>query len=91
MMNIWQQAQQDTLVSQNYVYFDTGAAAPPPKPVIDAVKYTSTKQQNKVSICQVFAKQHTSRSKFAGKKLPRLLVLKKMKLHSLKMVQSPFA
>lgn len=28
MMNIWQQAQQDTLVSQNYVYFDTGAAAP---------------------------------------------------------------
>ncbi len=38
MMNIWQQAQQDTLVSQNYVYFDTGAAAPPPKPVIDAVK-----------------------------------------------------
>lgn len=38
MTNIWSQVQQDTLVSQHYAYFDTGAAAPPPKPVIDAVK-----------------------------------------------------
>lgn len=37
MTNLWQKIYQDTLVSQHYAYFDTGAAAPPPKPVIEAV------------------------------------------------------
>ncbi len=27
MTNIWSQVQKDTLVSQHYAYFDTGAAA----------------------------------------------------------------
>ncbi|MEQ4674142.1 aminotransferase class V-fold PLP-dependent enzyme [Providencia vermicola] len=38
MTNKWSHVANDTLVSQHFAYFDTGAAAPPPKQVIDAVK-----------------------------------------------------
>ncbi|TNV12498.1 aminotransferase class V-fold PLP-dependent enzyme [Buttiauxella sp. B2] len=34
----WTRVYRDTLVAEKYAYFDTGAAAPPPAPVIDAVK-----------------------------------------------------
>lgn len=34
----WTRIYQETLVAEHYAYFDTGAAAPPPAPVIDAVK-----------------------------------------------------
>ncbi|ECT1023268.1 TPA: aminotransferase class V-fold PLP-dependent enzyme [Salmonella enterica] len=34
----WTHIYQETLVAEHYAYFDTGAAAPPPAPVIDAVK-----------------------------------------------------
>lgn len=34
----WHKINSDTLVSKNYAYFDTAAAASPPKPVIDKVK-----------------------------------------------------
>jgi len=36
-MTDWAKIYQDTRVSQSYAYFDTGAAAPPPAPVITAV------------------------------------------------------
>lgn len=36
-MTDWSKIYQDTRVSQNYAYFDTGAASPPPAPVIEAV------------------------------------------------------
>jgi cysteine desulfurase/selenocysteine lyase len=34
-----QQIRQDTPLCEKYAYFDTGAAAPPPLPVLNAVKY----------------------------------------------------
>lgn len=37
-MTNWKKIYQDTLVSQKYAYFDTGAASPPPAPVVNAVK-----------------------------------------------------
>lgn len=37
-MTDWTRIYRDTRVAESYAYFDTGAAAPPPAPVINAVK-----------------------------------------------------
>ncbi|MBP6082253.1 MAG: aminotransferase class V-fold PLP-dependent enzyme [Providencia sp.] len=73
MMNIWQQVYQDTLVSQHYAYFDTGAAAPPPKPVIDAVKTYLNKTAERGIYLPSFRKETYQRVENCRRKLAQFI------------------
>ncbi|CAB5570577.1 aminotransferase class V-fold PLP-dependent enzyme [Providencia hangzhouensis] len=69
MTNIWSQVQKDTLVSQHYAYFDTGAAAPPPKPIIDAVKRYLDKTAEQGTYLPSFRKQTYEQVEICRQKL----------------------
>ncbi|MBP6121881.1 MULTISPECIES: aminotransferase class V-fold PLP-dependent enzyme [Providencia] len=80
MTNLWQKIYQDTLVSQHYAYFDTGAAAPPPKPVIEAVNSYLYQTAEQGIYLPSFRKETYQRVELCRKKMAQFIGAKETEI-----------